>query len=99
MRLGPLPPFALADYCAEGSAAPLPCPGGTTMDASLEVMTSAEQCLTCPVGTFCPVGSATASLCAPGTPAAARLLAGGYAEVRFWMNCGANCHEFQATFG
>merc|ERR1711938_2966 len=57
----------LADYCAEGSAAPLPCPGGTTMDASLVVMTSEEQCLTCPEGTFCPVGSANASLCAPGT--------------------------------
>ena len=35
-------------YCAEGSAAPLPCPGGTTMDSSLSVMTSAEQCLDYP---------------------------------------------------
>ena len=34
------------------------------------------------------VGFDRASLCAPGTPAAARLLAGGYAEVRLWMNCG-----------
>ena len=56
-----------ADYCAEGSAAPLPCPGGTTMDASLAVMTSVEQCLDCREGTFCPVGSANATLCAPGT--------------------------------
>ena len=37
------------------------------MDASLPVMTSAEQCLDCTEGTFCPVGSANASLCAPGT--------------------------------
>ena len=57
----------MADYCAEGSAAPLPCPGGTTMDASLDVMTSANDCLECGVGTFCPVGSANATLCAPGT--------------------------------
>ena len=32
-------------YCAEGSAAPLPCPGGTTMDASLAVMMAADACL------------------------------------------------------
>ena len=54
-------------YCTEGSAAPLPCPGGTRKDASLSVMTSIEQCITCPAGTSCSVGSAAALPCLPGT--------------------------------
>ena len=55
------------DYCAEGSAAPLPCPGGTHKDVSLTVMTSVADCVICPTGTFCSVGSETPTDCAPGT--------------------------------
>ena len=54
-------------YCAEGSAAPLPCPGGTHKDLTLAVMTTVDDCVICPVGTFCSVGSAEPSNCAPGT--------------------------------
>ena len=55
-------------YCAEGSAAPLPCPGGTRKDSTLtRPMTSEADCVTCSVGTFCPVGSANETACAPGT--------------------------------
>ena len=56
-----------ADYCAEGSAAALPCPAGKRKDASLDVMDAESDCIVCPVGTFCPVGSAEAAPCAPGT--------------------------------
>ena len=54
-------------FCAEGSAAPLPCPGGTRKDASLTVMTSVDQCIICPAGTSCSVGSAQAMPCLPGS--------------------------------
>ena len=55
-------------YCATGSAAPLPCPGGTRKDPTLtRPMTSEADCVTCDVGTFCPVGSAHETACAPGT--------------------------------
>ena len=54
-------------YCGEGSAAPLPCPGGTHKDPTLTVMSSVDQCIVCPSGTFCSVGSASATPCAPGT--------------------------------
>lgn len=54
-------------YCAEGSASPLPCPGGTHMDTSLTVMTSASQCIQCTNGTSCSVGSVQPSQCLPGT--------------------------------
>ena len=54
-------------YCAEGSAAPLPCPGGTHKDRMLSVMTSVDQCITCPAGTSCSVGSAAALPCLPGS--------------------------------
>jgi hypothetical protein len=37
------------------------------MDQTIEVMTSVDQCLTCDVGTFCPVGSAAPSPCTTGT--------------------------------
>ena len=30
-------------------------------------MTSVDDCITCPAGSFCPVGSENATLCAPGT--------------------------------
>lgn len=37
------------------------------MNVSLAVMYSAEQCVVCPKGTYCPVGSAGATPCAAGT--------------------------------
>ncbi len=55
------------DYCAEGAAAALPCPAGKRKDATLSVMDAESDCIVCPVGTFCPVGSAEAQACAPGT--------------------------------
>ena len=55
------------DFCAEGAAAALPCPAGKRKDASLSVMDSESDCIICPEGTFCPVGSALAQPCAPGT--------------------------------
>ena len=54
-------------YCTEASAAPLPCAGGTHQNASLTVMTNADDCVVCPVGTFCSVGSVEPTSCAPGT--------------------------------
>ena len=30
-------------------------------------MTSSDDCITCPAGTFCPTGSDNATDCAPGT--------------------------------
>ena len=54
-------------YCTLGSAAPLPCPGGTHKNVSLAVMTTVEQCVMCPAGTFCSVGSDAATPCAPGS--------------------------------
>ena len=55
-------------YCTEGSAAPLPCPGGTTMRVGVAmVMTSADDCDVCGPGTFCPVGSKVAANCSAGT--------------------------------
>ena len=37
------------------------------MDLTLPVMTSEDDCIACTNGTFCPVGSANATLCAAGT--------------------------------
>jgi hypothetical protein len=55
-------------YCAEGSAAPLPCRGGTRTNSSLtRAMESDEDCVSCGVGKFCPVGSDVEINCAPGT--------------------------------
>jgi len=58
-------------YCAEGAAAALPCPFGTHKNASLSVMTSVDQCVVCPAGTSCSVGSATPRPCLPGSFSAA----------------------------
>ena len=55
------------DYCAEGSAAPLPCPGGTHKDPDRAVMTDRKQCVTCPSGTACSVGTAVPKDCLPGS--------------------------------
>ena len=77
-------------YCASGSAAPLPCPGGTHKDATLTVMTSVDQCIVCPAGTFCSVGSASPTPCAPGTY-------NPLAEQSTCVNCAAG--TFQALAG
>lgn len=53
-------------YCTTGSAAPLPCPGGTTTRTGI-VMTSAGDCTACGPGTYCPVGSEQSSNCSAGT--------------------------------
>ena len=45
----------------------MPCPKGKRKDATLTVMDAESDCITCPDGTFCPVGSADAQPCAPGT--------------------------------
>ena len=37
------------------------------MNGRLAVMTSVDDCLTCAMGTYCPVGSANETNCAPGT--------------------------------
>ena len=37
------------------------------MNTSLTVMTSVEQCIICPAGTFCSIGSDAPTPCAPGT--------------------------------
>jgi len=54
-------------YCPEGAKAAMPCPAGTHKNASLSVITSVSQCVACPVGTSCSVGSAVPVPCAPGT--------------------------------
>ena len=55
----------------EGSSAPQPCPGGTHANQTVLNLTgylgSLNECLVCPVGTSCSVGSAMAVPCAPGT--------------------------------
>ena len=53
-------------YCAEGSAAPLPCPAGYTKQLGV-IMTSTADCVGCPEGTFCPVGAEEATNCSAGT--------------------------------
>ena len=53
-------------YCAEGAAAALPCPGGTTKKLGV-VMMAKKDCDVCGEGTFCPVGSGAATNCSAGT--------------------------------
>ena len=53
-------------YCAEGAAAALPCPGGTTKRLGV-VMSSKEDCATCGKATSCPVGSDASTNCSAGT--------------------------------
>ena len=61
--------------CTEGASAPQPCPGGTHADQSvlaavgfLSNLTS--DCVICPAGTSCAVGSNEPTLCLPGSIAA-----------------------------
>jgi hypothetical protein len=52
------------------AAAALLCPGGMhkkVKNASVSVLTSVDQCVVCPVGTWCSVGSAVAMPSALGT--------------------------------
>ena len=37
------------------------------MNTSLAVMSSVDDCVTCPSGTYCSLGSAAATPCPPGT--------------------------------
>ena len=58
-------------YCAEGAAAALPCPGGRHADqdiiASVGYLRGLDECIICPPGTSCSVGSGTPSPCLPGS--------------------------------
>jgi len=54
-------------YCVQGSSTPLPCPGGTTTNPLLAVMTSSDDCVPCSAGQSCPTGSNAGIACAPGT--------------------------------
>ena len=54
-------------YCQQGAGAPLPCPAGTANNPALSVLTSEDDCLVCPAGTFCPTGAEEATNCAAGT--------------------------------
>ena len=77
-------------YCAEGSAAPLPCPGGTHKDLTLAVMTTVDDCVICPSGTSCPVGSAQPVPCLPGS----------YSALSNAMTCDLCSNgEFQRAYG
>ena len=56
------------------SPAPSPTASSSTSPAApsfvrrlVDALTSVEECVTCPQGTFCPVGSARATPCAAGT--------------------------------
>ena len=42
-------------------------PKGTHQNTSLGSMTSRDQCIPCHAGTYCGIGSASETLCAPGT--------------------------------
>ena len=55
-------------FCEAGASAPLPCPGGSWMRLVVcLIMKSDSDCAVCGRGTFCPVGSESAILCAAGT--------------------------------
>ena len=56
------------------------------MDADLDVMTAETDCLTCGVGTFCPVGAAAETPCAAGTYS-------DQAEVAMCSNCEAGTFQ------
>ena len=57
--------------CVEGSSAPQPCRGGThanqTVLNTTGYLSSLDQCIICPAGTSCSVGSAEPKLCLPGS--------------------------------
>merc|ERR1711965_425652 len=54
-------------YCGEGAAAALPCPKGMHQNTSLSFMTSVDQCVICPAGTACSVGTDQPKPCLPGS--------------------------------
>ena len=57
--------------CVEGSSAPQPCPGGTYANQTVlsisGFLNSLDECIVCPAGTSCSVGSAEPKLCLPGS--------------------------------
>lgn len=64
------------------------------MNASLSVLTSASQCIACPSGTYCSVGSLAATKCAPGTysaserqPTCSRCPAGTFQDAEGQTSC------------
>ena len=63
-----------ADLCVKGSSAPQPCPGGTHADQSVlatvgHLSNLTSDCIICPAGTACSVGSAQPMQCLPGSVA------------------------------
>ena len=61
-------------YCAEGAASALPCPGGTHANQTALNITGylmgVNECIICPAGTSCAVGSDKPKDCMPGSFAA-----------------------------
>ena len=61
-------------YCAAGAASALPCPGGTHANQTALNITGylmgVHECITCPAGTSCAVGSNKPKDCMPGSFAA-----------------------------
>ena len=58
--------------CVEGSSAPQPCPGGRHANQTVLNITGFlsdldAECIICPEGTSCPVGSAEPTDCLPGS--------------------------------
>ena len=57
--------------CVEGSSAPQPCRGGTHANQTVLILTgflsSLEQCIVCPAGTACSVGTNEPLHCLPGS--------------------------------
>jgi hypothetical protein len=64
-------PAVFTDLCVEGSSAPQPCPGGTHANQtvlSIEgFLSSLDQCVVCPAGTACSVGTNKPADCLPGS--------------------------------
>ena len=58
-------------YCAEGAAAALPCPGGRyanqTIIATIGYLRGLDECVICPPGMSCSVGSDMPTPCLPGS--------------------------------
>ena len=61
------PKLCTEGYCELGSPAEVPCPGGTHRNTSLTLLSSVSECIVCPAGTSCSLGSDSALPCAPGT--------------------------------
>ena len=55
----------IAAFCPRGSSAALLCPAGTY--SSMEGLSSPDQCIECPKGSACSVGSPIPTFCNPGS--------------------------------